>query len=297
MAGSGPVAANRAVALLSSLYGWWGQRIGRELPNPCRRPRGQRGPGWNKETPRERYLLPDELRRWWAAVLADVDTDTRELAALLLLLGVRRGNLQRARWEQIDLAARCWRIPAAEMKANREHEAPLSTAACGILATRWERAGKPEAGWVFPGRANGALGDPRGGLGRITKKAGIVTLHPHDLRRSFATLALDLVRRATALPRPPAQPTADSSQFLLPARDCLTEVVCPRSWYVPQVHAGVALVEVIGAGRRRSRKKQRAGGPAHRYSVNNTGRDTYRQRAVASREMLAHASSGAANGW
>ncbi len=190
-AGSGPVAANRAVALLSSLYGWWGQRIGRELPNPCRRPRGQRGPGWNKETPRERYLLPDELRRWWAAVLADLDTDTRELAALLLLLGVRRGNLQRARWEQIDLAAKCWRIPAAEMKANREHEAPLSTAACGILATRWERAGEPEAGWVFPGRADGALGDPRGGLGRITKRAGIVTLHPHDLRRSFATLALD----------------------------------------------------------------------------------------------------------
>jgi integrase len=47
-------------------------------------------------------------------VPADLDTDTRELAALLLLLGVRRGNLQRARWEQIDLAAKCWRIPPAE---------------------------------------------------------------------------------------------------------------------------------------------------------------------------------------
>ena len=191
-AGSGPVAANRACALLSSLYGWWGQRIGLEIANPCRRPRGQRGPGWNKETPRERYLLPDELRRWWAAVLADRDTDARELAALLLLTGARRGNLQAARWEQVDLGARCWRIPAPEMKANREHEAPLSVAAAGILADRHKRAGEPAEGWVFPGRgADGPLGDPRGGLSRIAKAAKVNGLRPHDLRRSFATLALD----------------------------------------------------------------------------------------------------------
>ena len=190
-AACGPYAANRAAALLSSLYGWWGQRIGRELLNPCRRPRGQRGPGWNKEAPRERYLLPDELRRWWAAVLADHDEDTRELAALLVLLGVRRGNLQRARWEHIDLAARCWRIPAADMKANREHEAPLSVAAVGILAARHVRAGEPSEGWVFPSRTGRSLGDPRGGLTRVAKAAKVAGLHPHDLRRSFATLALD----------------------------------------------------------------------------------------------------------
>ena len=191
-ADAGPYAANRAVALLSSLYGWWGQRIGRELVNPCRRPRGQRGPGWNKEAPRERYLLPEELRRWWAAVLADRDRDTRELAALLLLLGVRRGNLQGAKWEQFDLAAHCWRIPAGEMKAGREHEAPLSAAAVGILADRHKRAGEPAGGWVFPSHSGaGCLGDPRGGLARIAKAAKAGGLRPHDLRRSFATLALD----------------------------------------------------------------------------------------------------------
>ena len=175
------------------MYGWWGQRIGRELANPCRRPRGQKGPGWNKEAPRERYLLPDELRRWWAAVLADRDRDTRELAALLLLLGVRRGNLQRVRWEHIDLGARCWRIPATEMKANREHEAPLSAPVLGILADRHRaRAGEPAAGWVFPSHGGtGCLGDPRGGLARIAAAAKVVGLRPHDLRRSCATAALD----------------------------------------------------------------------------------------------------------
>ena len=183
---SGPVAANRAVALLSSVFGWWGRTIGRDLPNPCR------GVKRNDEASRERYLLPDEMRRWWVAVLADHDRDTAEFAALLLFLGVRRGNLQRARWEQIDLASRAWRIPASEMKANREHLAPLSSAAVGILSARHARMGQPSQGFVFPGRGEGApLSDPRAGLARIAKAANVSDLHPHDLRRSCATWALE----------------------------------------------------------------------------------------------------------
>ena len=183
---SGPVAANRAIALLSSIFGWWGRTIGRDLPNPCR------GVKRNDEASRERYLLPDEMRRWWAAVLADHNRDTAEFAALLVLLGVRRGNLQRARWEQLDLASRAWRIPAAEMKGKREHLAPLPSSAVGILSGRHSRMGEPREGLVFPGRREGApLADPRGGLARIAKSAKVIDLHPHDLRRSFATWALE----------------------------------------------------------------------------------------------------------
>ena len=183
---SGPVAANRAVALLSSIYGWWGRTVGRDIPNPCR------GVRRNDEASRERYLLPDEMRRWWVATLSDGDADTRELAALLLLLGVRRGNLQRARWEQFDLASRAWRIPASEMKAGREHLAPLSAPVVGILMARRARLGNPTEGLVFPGRKPGLpLADPRGALSRVAKAAGIVDLHPHDLRRSCATWALE----------------------------------------------------------------------------------------------------------
>ena len=183
---SGPVAANRAVALLSSIYGWWGRTVGRDIPNPCR------GVRRNDEASRERYLLPDEMRRWWAAVLSEHDRDVQELAALLLLLGVRRGNLQRARWEQFDLASRAWRIPASEMKARREHLAPLPAPAVAILTTRRLRVGNPSEGLVFPGRRPGSpLGDPRGGLARVAKAARIGDLHPHDLRRSCATWALE----------------------------------------------------------------------------------------------------------
>ncbi len=182
----GAVAANRAVALLSSVFGWWSRTLGRDILNPCR------GVRRNDETPRERYLLPDEMRRWWAAVLADHNRDTAELATLLLLLGVRRGNLQGARWEQIDLVSRAWRIPAGEMKSKREHLAPLPVPAVDVLAARRERMGAPEFGFVFPGvREGAALSDPRSGLSRIAKTAKVADLRPHDLRRSFATWALE----------------------------------------------------------------------------------------------------------
>ncbi|HVN76947.1 MAG TPA: tyrosine-type recombinase/integrase [Thermoanaerobaculaceae bacterium] len=183
---SGAVAANRAVALLSSIFGWWSRTVGRDIPNPCR------GVRRNDETPRERYLLPDEMRRWWAATLAEHDQDTAELAALLLLLGVRRGNLQAARWEQIDLPSRAWRIPAGEMKSNREHLAPLPVPAAAILAARHARRGEPESGWVFPGpHGDAPLTDPRNGLAHIATAAKVYDFHPHDLRRSCATWALE----------------------------------------------------------------------------------------------------------
>ncbi len=183
---SGPIAANRAVALLSSIFGWWGRTLGRDLPNPCR------GVRRNDEAPRGRYLLPDEMRRWWASVLADHDCDTAEFAALLLMLGVRRGNLQGVRWEQLDLASRAWHIPASEMKSSREHLAPLPAPAVGILTARRARRDPPREGFVFPGRFEGSpLRDPRGALARVAKAAGVADLHPHDLRRSCATWALE----------------------------------------------------------------------------------------------------------
>ena len=183
---NGPVAANRAVALLSSIFGWWGRTIGRDISNPCR------GVRRNDEASRERYLLADEMRRWWAATLSAPDADTRELAALLLLLGVRRGNLQRARWEQFDLASRAWRIPASEMKAGREHLVPLSAPAVGILVARRASLGNPSEGPVFPGRWDSSpFAAPWRALGSVAKAAGILDLRPHDLRRSCATWALE----------------------------------------------------------------------------------------------------------
>ncbi len=72
-------------------------------------------------------------------------------AALKLapLVFVRPGELRAARWEEINLEAAEWRIPAARMKMREAHIVPLSRQAVSILR---DLAGVTGAdGFVFPG--------------------------------------------------------------------------------------------------------------------------------------------------
>ena len=51
----------------------------------------------------------------------------------VVLTAVRGAEAREARWSEIDLTKRQWRIPATRMKARREHRVPLSTAALAVL--------------------------------------------------------------------------------------------------------------------------------------------------------------------
>jgi integrase len=67
----------------------------------------------------------------------------------LILTATRTGEVLGARWSEINLRGKLWTIPAARMKAGKEHVVPLSPRAVEILEGL-----KPDApeGFVFPGR-------------------------------------------------------------------------------------------------------------------------------------------------
>ncbi|PZR82018.1 MAG: hypothetical protein DLM68_16630 [Hyphomicrobiales bacterium] len=70
----------------------------------------------------------------------------------LILTAARSGEVLGARWAEIDLAAKVWTVPAARMKAAREHRVPLSDRALAIL----ERLSSARTGeFVFPGQRPG----------------------------------------------------------------------------------------------------------------------------------------------
>lgn len=50
-----------------------------------------------------------------------------------ILTAVRSGEVRGATWREFDLEAKTWTIPAARMKAKREHKVPLSDAAITVL--------------------------------------------------------------------------------------------------------------------------------------------------------------------
>jgi integrase len=77
---------------------------------------------------------------------------TRLAIKLLALTFVRTSELIGARWEEFDLQAGQWRIPAERMKMRTEHIVPLSLQAIQILQILHSITGKSEL--LFPGERN-----------------------------------------------------------------------------------------------------------------------------------------------
>jgi integrase len=73
------------------------------------------------------------------------------LALRFLILTASRSNETRAaKWDEIDLDARIWTIPASRTKSARAHRVPLSDAAIAVLAAMKPLQRAP-AGLIFPG--------------------------------------------------------------------------------------------------------------------------------------------------
>jgi integrase len=75
----------------------------------------------------------------------------------LILTAARSGEVRGATWAEIDHQKGVWTVPAARMKAGREHRVPLTERASTIL-THMRAMGDPEApggGLVFPGPKDG----------------------------------------------------------------------------------------------------------------------------------------------
>jgi integrase len=53
----------------------------------------------------------------------------------LILCAARTGEAMGARWDEIDLKAKTWTIPASRMKAGKEQRVPLSPAALEVLSS------------------------------------------------------------------------------------------------------------------------------------------------------------------
>ena len=105
---------------------------------------------------------------------------TRLLFEFLVLTAARSGEARLARWDEIALDAKVWRIPATRMKANREHRVPLSARAMQIL----EMAQPLRAGsdLVFPSPRGRAFSDAT--LSKLLREQGIPAV-PHGFRSSF----------------------------------------------------------------------------------------------------------------
>ena len=119
---------------------------------------------------------------------------TREAVAahaleFLILTGARTGEVIGARWNEIDLLDKTWIVPAARMKAHREHRVPLSGRALAILdEMKAARRGDDGNAFVFPGPKPGKPLSNMAFL-MLLRRMGLDNLTVHGFRATFKTWA------------------------------------------------------------------------------------------------------------
>jgi|SRR5579859_141901 len=100
----------------------------------------------------------------------------------LVLCASRTGEVIGARWEEVNLAEKIWTIPAARMKAKRDHRVALSDRAVEIL----RGMGETKTGdYVFP--SGPKLDRPLSNMALLAllKRMGRADLTAHGFRSSF----------------------------------------------------------------------------------------------------------------
>ncbi|MFH3479236.1 tyrosine-type recombinase/integrase [Xanthobacter variabilis] len=110
---------------------------------------------------------------------------TKLAIEFLVLTAARSGEVREARWDEIDLAAKVWAVPAERMKMKRPHRVPLSPRALAILDAA--KALDDASGLIFPGTKQGRpLSDMT--LSKLIKELGFAA-DVHGFRTSFRTWA------------------------------------------------------------------------------------------------------------
>jgi integrase len=97
----------------------------------------------------------------------------------LILTAARSGEVRLATWDEIDLDAKLWTVPAEHMKARKLHRVPLSAAAVELLETLPRMEGSE---FVFPAARGGALSDMT--VSAVCRRMGVAAV-PHGFRSSF----------------------------------------------------------------------------------------------------------------
>ncbi len=172
--GGKPIMANRLLSYAKKFFGWC---IERDLveDNPAASVKKQ-----GREVKRDRTLTDGEIRSIWQAC-EGLGAFGRSVQ-LMLATAARKTVAGEARWSEIDVAAKVWRLDAARTKAERGHEIPLNGIALGILDAVPQLGPfifstdgiKPIGGWSKPKDA-------------LDAASGVIDWTLHDLRRTAAT--------------------------------------------------------------------------------------------------------------
>ena len=129
-------------------------------------------------------LAPDQLSKLMEAISQDHDIQAANFMRMALFTGMRRGELFKLKWEDVDFDRGF--IHIRQPKGGKDQTIPLNQAARELL----EHHPKSDSPYVFPGRGGEQRIEIRRPIERIRKAAGLPQdFRPlHGLRHTYASM-------------------------------------------------------------------------------------------------------------
>lgn len=123
----------------------WRGNLDARLPNPSK-----------VAGKRHQPALPiDDMPRFMTHI-AEIGGYASRCLEFAILTATRSNEARGATWQEIDLKQKLWIVPAARMKASREHRVPLSDVAVALLKSLPRESGNE---LVFPSVRGGVLSE------------------------------------------------------------------------------------------------------------------------------------------
>jgi integrase len=137
-------------------------------------------------------MTPEDERR----ILKELGPEHADKVRLAIITGLRRSQLFRTRWEQLQWKAKALALPT--IKKQKPRFIPLPQEAVTIFNRQWRKAGQPETGWIFPHPKKPDLPEDPGGWYKYRfmpalERAGLTGkgLNFHSTRHGFAVRFLE----------------------------------------------------------------------------------------------------------
>ena len=182
--GYSPASCNRLLVLISFMFTL---ALRWETPGLKTNP-AKDHPLFKEQNQRERFLSEPDAQALFAAIKQSNNPMLQHIIPMLILTGARKREVLDARWKDIDLVQKSWRIHTT--KNGQPRHVPLSDGAIAVLDAI-PRNGE----WIF---ANEDTGKPYASTyvswHTARTRAGLADVRVHELRHSFASFLVNAGR-------------------------------------------------------------------------------------------------------
>jgi integrase len=181
---NGVVQANRIIQMVRRIF-YCG--VDHEITND--NPAKRVGKLFPKEHKRRERIQDSEFPKFLAELETERNHDLRAFVYIALLTAARSEDIRSAKWSDMDLDAGTWKITFPKMGEDEAYTVNLHPS---LIERLKQRKGQSDI-YLFPsfGR-KGYRASVQHGWTKFATRAGVSRLHPHDMRRTLASVLSDL---------------------------------------------------------------------------------------------------------